>query len=84
MAGITFGRATFFLALSALIPSAFAGSYNAKWSGTVTSLSTYSYNDQIIFALSTMPSLPSGTCNTTAFAISKGDTAQKGSSWRTE
>ena len=69
-------RGAFFLVLSALTPCAiaFAGSYNANWSGTVTSLNTYSYNDQIIFSLSSMPSLPSGTCSTAAFAISTGDT----------
>jgi hypothetical protein len=74
MSRIAHARLAFFLAVAMLMPCAFAGSYNAIWSGTVTSVNAYTYNDQIIFSLNAMPSPPSGTCTNTAFAISTGDT----------
>jgi len=61
------------VALAAVIPQAFAAGYNANWSGKVVSLSAYSYADQIYFLLDTMPSIPSGTCSNTSFAITTGD-----------
>ena len=74
MPKIAYVRAIFFLALAGFVPCAFAAGYNANWSGTVVSLNAYSYNDQLTFTLSTMPSLPSGTCSTTAFAVVGSDT----------
>lgn len=68
-------RVACFFAFAALTSTAFAGGYDANWSGKVTSLNAYSYFDQIFFSLDTMPSVPSGTCSNTSFAISAGDSS---------
>ncbi len=59
-------------ATSGYVAIASAG-YNANWSGTVTGVSAYTYNDQILFSLNSMPNEPAGTCNSTAFMISAAD-----------
>jgi hypothetical protein len=69
MSRISHLKVGFFLAVISGIPCAYSGGYNANWTGTVTGVSTYSYNDQIVFSLNSMPSQPPGTCITTFFAI---------------
>jgi hypothetical protein len=54
-------------------PVARANGYNANWTGIVTSISAYTYNDQIVFSLSSMPSEPAGTCSSAGFMITAAD-----------